>query len=151
LNSSYPVITVTVNVSGSAAASITNTASVSGGGETNTSNDSASDVTTVTQVADLTISKSHTGNFTQGQIGATYTLIVSNTAGVTNGTVTVTDTLPGQLAASDISGTGWNCVLLTLTCTRNDTLIGIPNVLAGPAARAIAHGASNTGSYPAIP
>jgi uncharacterized repeat protein (TIGR01451 family) len=150
LNSSYPVITVTVNVSGSAAASITNTASVSGGGETNTSNDSASDVTTVTQVADLTISKSHTGNFTQGQIGATYTLIVSNTAGVTNGTVTVTDTLPGQLAASDISGTGWNCVLLTLTCTRNDTLIGIPNVLAGPAARAIAHGASNTGSYPAI-
>src|SRR5260221_4911715 len=45
---SYPAITLTVNVSNSAAASITNTVAVSGGGETNTSNDTASDATTVT-------------------------------------------------------------------------------------------------------
>ena len=82
LTTSYPAITVTVNVSGNAGASITNTASVSGGGETNTSNDIATDVTTVLPPPDLTISKSHTGNFTQGQVGATYTLTVSNTTGV---------------------------------------------------------------------
>ena len=58
--------------------SLTNSVSVSGGGESNTSNDSASDVTTISQLPDLTISKSHSGNFTQGQIGATYTITVSN-------------------------------------------------------------------------
>ena len=31
--------------------------------------------------ADLTLTKSHSGSFAQGQVGATYTIIVSNTAG----------------------------------------------------------------------
>ena len=42
---SYPAITLTVNVASNAPASVTNTASVSGGGETNTANDTANDVT----------------------------------------------------------------------------------------------------------
>src|SRR5262249_18156008 len=42
-SASYPGLTLTVNVSSSAPASVTNVASVSGGGELNTSNDSASD------------------------------------------------------------------------------------------------------------
>src|SRR4051794_8906826 len=50
---------------------VTNTATVSGGGETNTTNDAASNATTILQVPDLTITKTHTGNFTQGQVGAT--------------------------------------------------------------------------------
>jgi hypothetical protein len=37
-----------------------------GGGETDTSDDSASDPTTITQVADLTITTSHSDVFTQG-------------------------------------------------------------------------------------
>src|SRR5262249_5343178 len=41
--SSYPAIALTVNVAGNAPASITNTATVSGGGEVNTANDSGSD------------------------------------------------------------------------------------------------------------
>jgi uncharacterized repeat protein (TIGR01451 family) len=44
---SYPPITLTVNVSASAPASVTNTATVAGGGETTTANDTASDVTTI--------------------------------------------------------------------------------------------------------
>src|ERR1019366_8678386 len=75
---SYSAITVTVNVASNAAASITNTATVSGGGETNTSNDTANDVTTVSPLPDLTITKTHTGNFTQGQTGAKYTITVTN-------------------------------------------------------------------------
>jgi uncharacterized repeat protein (TIGR01451 family) len=121
--SSYPTITLTVNVAGNAPASLTNTATVSGGGQTNTANDSASDPTTITQLSDLTIAKTHVGNFTQGQTGAVYTLTASNAgAGPTSGTVTVTDTLPAGLTATAIGGTGWSCTLATLTCTRSDAL-----------------------------
>ena len=47
-NGSYPALTLTVNVSSTAASSVTNTATVSGGGETNTSNDTSSTVTPIT-------------------------------------------------------------------------------------------------------
>ena len=82
---------------------------VSGGGEINTSNNTDTDPTTVVQ-ADLTIAKSHSGNFTQGQTGAQYSIIVTNAGSAsTNGTtVTVTDTLPTGLTATAISGTGWS-------------------------------------------
>src|SRR5207237_241254 len=120
---SYPAITLTVNVANNAAASVTNSVSVSGGGETNTGNDSANDSTTINQLPDLTITKTHSGNFTQGQTGATYTITATNSGfAATSGTVTVTDTLPAGLTATAISGSGWTCVLGTLTCTRSDAL-----------------------------
>src|SRR5262249_56837302 len=94
-----PALTITVSVASNAPASVTNTATVAGGGEVNTANDSASDPTNITQVADLTISKSHAGNFRQGDPADTYTVTVSNVgAGPTAGAVTVTDTLPTGLA-----------------------------------------------------
>src|SRR6185369_6064471 len=105
---SYPAITLTVTVSATAPASVTNTASVSGGGDVTAGNNSASDPTTITAVpANLTITKTHAGAFSQGQTGATYTLIASNAAGSgpTNGTVTVADTLPTGLTATALSGT----------------------------------------------
>ena len=46
-NSSYLPITLTVNVASNAASSVTNTASVSGGGENNTANDTATDPTSI--------------------------------------------------------------------------------------------------------
>ncbi|MGI9067891.1 MAG: beta strand repeat-containing protein [Pyrinomonadaceae bacterium] len=123
VGASYPAITLTVTVANNAATSVTNSASVSGGGETNTANDSANDVTTINQLPDLTITKSHSGNFTQGQVGATYTITATNSGfAATSGVVTVTDTLPAGLTATAISGTGWTCVLGTLTCTRSDAL-----------------------------
>ena len=122
-SASYPAITVTVDVANNAPASITNTATVSGGGEVLTTNDTANDVTAVVQFPDLTVTKSHTGSFTQGQTGASYTIAVSNAAGVaTSGSVTVTDTLPVGLTATAIGGSGWTCTLGTLTCTRSDAL-----------------------------
>ncbi|HWU51737.1 MAG TPA: Ig-like domain repeat protein, partial [Tahibacter sp.] len=121
--SSYPAISLTVDVANNAPASVINTASVSGGGQTNTANDSASDATTITQLSDLTLAKTHVGSFTQGQTGAVYILQASNTgAGPTSGTVTVTDTLPAGMTATAISGAGWSCTLGTLTCTRSDAL-----------------------------
>jgi hypothetical protein len=120
---SYPPIILTVNVASNAPSSVTNTATVSGGGETNTSNDTGNDVTTIAAPPDLTIIKSHSGNFVQGQTGATYAIIVTNSGGSsTSGTVTVVDSLPASLTPTAISGTGWTCTLATLTCTRSDTL-----------------------------
>jgi len=74
-------------------------------------------------VSDITIRKSHAGNFRQGDTGDTYTLTVTNVGqGPTTGAVTVIDTLPAGLTATDIGGPGWNCTLTTLTCTRSDAL-----------------------------
>lgn len=74
-------------------------------------------------VPSLTLAKSHSGNFAQGQTGATYTLTVSNVgAAATTGTVTVTDTLPSGLTATAMTGPGWACTVATLTCTRSDPL-----------------------------
>jgi uncharacterized repeat protein (TIGR01451 family) len=120
---SYPAITLTVNVWPNATTPLVNTVTVNGGGDTYTGNNTATDSTVINQLPDLTVTKTHTGNFYQGQTGAQYTITVSNTGGaVTSGTVTVTDTLPVGLTATAISGTGWACVLGTLTCTRSDAL-----------------------------
>jgi uncharacterized repeat protein (TIGR01451 family) len=71
----------------------------------------------------LTITKSHSGNFTPGQTGATYTLTVTNSGtAASSGTVTVTDTVPSGLTAVSISGTGWTCTQPAGPCTRGDAL-----------------------------
>jgi len=79
----------------------------------------------------LTVTSSHPGSFAVGQVGAAYTITVSDAVASTSGAVTVTDTLPAGLAATAIAGAGWNCSLATLTCTRSDALAA-------------------SGSYPAI-
>ena len=64
----------------------------------------------VTGMPDLTISKMHTGNFTQGQMGATYSITVANSGTApTSGSVTVTDTIPNGLTLVSMAGTGWTC------------------------------------------
>jgi hypothetical protein len=72
----------------------------------------------------ISIAKSHTGSFTQGQQGASYTLTVSNAAGVspTTSAVTVTETIPTGLTLSGMSGSGWTCPTGGNTCTRSDAL-----------------------------
>jgi len=72
---------------------------------------------------DLTIAKTHSGNFTQGDIGDAYSLTVTNAGGAaTSGMVTVSDTLPAGLTATAISGTGWSCTQPAGPCTRSDAL-----------------------------
>jgi uncharacterized repeat protein (TIGR01451 family) len=72
---------------------------------------------------DLTITKTHSGNFVQGQTAAAYTITVRNAGtGSTTGTITVTDTVPFGLTATAISGTGWACTQPAGPCTRSDAL-----------------------------
>jgi uncharacterized repeat protein (TIGR01451 family) len=74
-------------------------------------------------IADLAISASHAGNFTQGDTGDTYTIVVTNLGlGGSGGSITVTDSLPAGLTATAIAGSGWTANLPNLTCTRSDAL-----------------------------
>ncbi|MFJ8199137.1 right-handed parallel beta-helix repeat-containing protein [Streptomyces sp. NPDC096152] len=122
---SYPPITLTVDVSCNAPAQGTDTATVTGGGDTGTH--TAVDPTTIDPNPEcrpsLTIEKTHKKDFKEGQRG-TYTITVGNAGpGPTDGsTVTVHDVLPRGLTAASISGAGWTCDLATLTCTRSDVL-----------------------------
>jgi uncharacterized repeat protein (TIGR01451 family) len=73
---------------------------------------------------DLTITKSHTGNFIQGQPGI-YTLTVSNAGGSsTTGVATVIDNLPAVLVPTAAGGTGWSCEISGqgVHCARSDPL-----------------------------
>jgi uncharacterized repeat protein (TIGR01451 family) len=122
-SSSYPAVTVTVNISASATSPLVNQVSVSGGGSVAAT---ANDSTTINPSNQpvLTITKTHQGNFALSQQNATYTVMVSDAANApsTAGTVTVTDTIPSGLTLVSMAGTGWTCV--TNTCTRVDALAG---------------------------
>jgi uncharacterized repeat protein (TIGR01451 family) len=76
-----------------------------------------------TNAPDLVISKTHAGNFTQGDTGDAYTITVTNNGNAaTVGTVSVVDALPAGLAATAISGAGWTTDLGSLTGTRSESL-----------------------------
>jgi len=123
--SSYAPITLVVNVVATAPPHLTNVANVSGGGEDAFANNQAIDATAITQITplpDLIATASTSSQFTAG-LSAKYTLRVINIGSApTSGQVTVADTLSAGLAATAISGTGWTCVLQTVTCTRSDAL-----------------------------
>ena len=137
-SASYPAITVTVTVLQTAAASVTNSATVSGGNEVNIANDTATDPTNITSVADIGVTKSaNAGSFVIGS-AVTFTITASN-LGPSNATgVQVTDLLPAGLTfvaavpsqGTYTSGTGvWNVgaitsggsATLTLTATVTQT------------------------------
>jgi uncharacterized repeat protein (TIGR01451 family) len=71
----------------------------------------------------LTVTKSHSGNFTQGQTEATYIVTVGNTTGApsTSGQVTLTETVPSGLTLVSMAGTSWACG--GTTCSRSDSLL----------------------------
>ncbi len=129
---SLPTLTLTVNVGAGTPTgtdSITNTASVSTPGETTINNNSGSDMTTVVNAPDLTLTKTDNGaSFAIGSTG-TYDITVSNAmgAGATTGTITVTDTLPANLTLNSSSMMGWTCMgtnTANVSCTHNGPLAG---------------------------
>ena len=113
--------TFSVNVTATAAGNQVNTTgSVSA---TNAGTGNTATASIMVLAPDLTIAKSHAGNFFQGQTGGTYSLTVNNVgAGPTAGTVTAIDALPVGIIATALAGAGWNCALGTLSCVRSDVL-----------------------------
>jgi uncharacterized repeat protein (TIGR01451 family) len=73
---------------------------------------------------DLVIAGSHSGNFSEGQVGAAYTITVTNSGTTaTVGIVSVNETLPSGLTATAIAGNGWTCTQPAGPCSRTDPLI----------------------------
>jgi len=71
----------------------------------------------------LGITKSHTGNFNQGQQNTQYTILVSNIGtGPTVDPVTMTETVPSGETLVSMSGSGWICTLSPSTCTQSTVL-----------------------------
>jgi uncharacterized repeat protein (TIGR01451 family) len=128
LGSSYAAVTLTVGVTSGAPAAIPLTVTVSGGGETNTVNDSATDLVLLPQIPDLTVSLSHSGSLYSGRTGVPYSVRVNNTGvGPTTGLVTMTNVIPAGLTGLTYSASqnGWSCSgSTTLVCTRSDVLAG---------------------------
>ena len=105
---------------------------------------------TNTAVADISISKTHSGNFTVGQNGV-FTLDVSNNGpSAASGTITVTDTLPAGLGYVSATGSGWSCGAAgqDVTCTHSGPLANgasLPAIsLTVSVAAAAAPGVTNT-------
>ena len=87
-----------------------------------TNNERIGKLTPASPQPSLTVSKTHSGSFSQGQTGATYTVTAGNAASSapTSGAVTVTENPPTGLTVVSMTGSGWTCT--TSTCTRSDVL-----------------------------
>ncbi len=120
---SYPPITVKGNVTAANGTSVTIALSASGGG---TSAPGTSTPSVTVAAPALSINETNAANFSLGQQGATYTATVKNgaSAGATNATVTVTETVPSGETLVSMSGSGWTCPGSggPNTCDRSDTL-----------------------------
>jgi uncharacterized repeat protein (TIGR01451 family) len=132
-------ITLTVLPDATASPSVTNTATVSGGGEpaSNNGNNSSTITTSVCTAGgcpDLVVNKSSSASFTVGAVG-TYTLSVKNNGGLTTGanTYTISDTLPTGITLNTASGgagwtinAGWACTGTAggsvVSCSRSTAL-----------------------------
>ena len=123
----YDVAVSGMSADGTVIATIAANKATDAAGNGNTASTSTDNTVTYTVpvvlTPDLAITKTHAGSFTQGQSGAQYSITVANVGnGASSGTVSAVDTLPAGLTATAISGSGWNCSLNTLTCTRSDAL-----------------------------
>ena len=125
INQSYGALTLTVAVAQSATSPVTNTATASGGGNFPNANNTANDLTNITPLADLTITKTdNAGGSSNGTTGTvipgnplTYTIVVSNTGPSDAPGTVVSDMFPANFTgaswttaaiggATDTNGTG---------------------------------------------
>ncbi len=115
--------TFSVNVTATAGGNLVNRTGAVSATNGGTGNTATASITVL--VPDLTISKSHSGDFKQGQAGAAYSITVSNAGTIaSSGAVTMTDMLPTGLTATAVAGMGWTCTVATTSCIRSDVLAG---------------------------
>jgi len=124
----YPTLTLSLNVSASATpGQVSNSFSVTGGAGV-TATTSNTDMVTIAPAPVLSVTKTHTGTFTQGST-AQWDITVNNTAssGSTSGAVNVSDTLPSGYTVANFGTTAssWTCSgTTTVTCTSSSAVSG---------------------------
>ena len=123
---SYPVINLTVSVAQSAAATLVNTVTVSGGSELNTTNDTASDTVNIVSSSDMAITKTASPNPIKQGNTLTYTLNVTNNGPSDATNVTATDTLPSTVSYISATPTQGTCSQAsgTVTCLLGSMISG---------------------------
>ena len=120
-------VTFTINGTATGLGSVTNTATVTApaGVLDPVPGNNSSGASTTILAPDITVTKSHAGNFTVG-VNGTYTISVSNGAGSmpTAGVVTVVDTLPSGLTYVSGTGAGWSCAAAgqVVSCTTSNAI-----------------------------
>ncbi len=102
-NSSYPPITLNVNVSQSAPATVTNTAVIGGGGEANLLNDTATDSANVVSSADMSVTDVGSPNPVAAGANITYTQVVTNNGPSAADNATVVASIPANTTLASIS------------------------------------------------
>ena len=121
---SFPAITLTVSVASGVLGPLNNVVTVSGGGESNTANDSYSDTTIV--VGPPALVETIAPSATAINVAAAVTFQISNP----NGTVSLTgvgfsDTLPSNLNVATPNGLTGSCGGGTITATANSGSISL--------------------------
>lgn len=114
--------TFSINVTGIVVGTQVNTTSPvrsTEGGDGN-----AATASIVVSAIDLTVHKHHLGDFRVGQTRS-YTIVVKNVgSGTAGGGVRVSDRMPRGMTVASMSGAGWRCSIVTITCIRFDALLG---------------------------
>lgn len=132
--SSYPSITINVNVAQTAPAIVRNSAVVGGGGEINLANDTASDVANVVSSANMGVTNSASPNPVAAGSNITYTQVVTNSGPSAADNATLVATVPANTTFVSIaSPAGWTCVTPGVGGTGN-VVCSISNMLGSTAA-----------------
>jgi uncharacterized repeat protein (TIGR01451 family) len=109
--SSYPPITISASVLPTAPSTITNTAIVSGGGEVNLANDTATDVAIVVSSADLSITNTASPDPVAAGNLLTYTQVITNNGPSAADNSTLVEAIPANTTLFSISApAGWTCI-----------------------------------------
>jgi uncharacterized repeat protein (TIGR01451 family) len=119
-NSSYPPITINANVAQTAPSTVTNTAIVSGGGEINLANDTATNVATVVSSADLSVTNTAVPDPVAAGANITYTQVVTNNGPSAADNATLVETIPANTTFVSLSApAGWTCTTPAVGGTGN--------------------------------
>ena len=118
--SSYPAITVNLNVGQTAPASLTNTALVSGGGEINLTNDTATDIATVVSISDLSVSNAASPDPVSAGSNITYAQVVTNNGPSAADDAVLVQATPANTTFVSMSApSGWVCNTPSVGLTGN--------------------------------
>jgi uncharacterized repeat protein (TIGR01451 family) len=119
-------VNITVAVSQTAAATLTNQVTAGGGAAANTANDNSSDNLSIASVADLSVSNSVSSNQVAAGANITYTQTVANNGPSDATDATFTEAIPTGMSLVSISApSGWSCSAPpSIICTDPDFTLG---------------------------
>jgi uncharacterized repeat protein (TIGR01451 family) len=135
--SAYPSITINGSVGQTTLDTIVNTATVNGGGEFYLLNDSATDTTTASSIADVSVTSTDSPDPVNAGSNITYSQVVANAGPSDAGNASFSTTVPANTGFQSIAvPSGWSCVTPaigsagTITCSNPDLVAGASSVFA---------------------